>query len=83
MENTVSPAPSGAGKTSQTIRRGCQLADEHKRVLILQPTKELIAKTVTEELNRHPGAPQYHVFHQDTVAGSSVASEMTRILQCG
>ena len=78
MEITFSSAPSGAGKTSQIIRRGCQLAHEHKRVLILQPTKELIAKTVAEELNRQPGVPQYHVFHQDTVAGSSVASEMTR-----
>ena len=44
MEITFSSAPSGAGKTSQIIRRGCQLAHEHKRVLILQPTKELIAK---------------------------------------
>ena len=78
MEITFSSAPSGAGKTSQIIRRACQLAHEHKRVLILQPTKELIAKTVAEELNRQPGVPQYHVFHQDTVAGSSVASEMTR-----
>jgi len=78
MEITFSPAPSGAGKTSQIIRRACQLAHEHKRVLILLPTKELIAKTVAEELNRQPGVPQYHVFHQDTVAGSSVASEMTR-----
>ena len=78
MEITYSSAPSGAGKTSQIIRRACQLAHEHKRVLILQPTKELIAKTVAEELNRQPGVPQYHVFHQDTVAGSSVASEITR-----
>ena len=68
----------GSRKTSQIIRRGCQLAHEHKRVLILQPTKELIAKTVAGELNRRPGVPQYHVFHQDTVAGSSVASAMTR-----
>ena len=78
MKITFSSAPSGAGKTSQIIRRACQLAHEHKRVLILQPTKELIAKTVAEELNRQPRVPQYHVFHQDTVAGSSVASEMTR-----
>ena len=78
MEITFSSAPSGAGKTSQIIRRACQLAHEHKRVLILQPTKELIAKTVAEELNRQPGVPQYHVFHQDTVGGSSVASEITR-----
>ena len=78
MEIRYSSAPSGAGKTSQIIRRACQLAHEHKRVLILQPTKELIAKTVAEELNRQPRVPQYHVFHQDTVAGSSVASEMTR-----
>jgi hypothetical protein len=78
MEIAYSSAPSGAGKTSQIIRRACQLAHEHKRVLILAPTKELIAKTVAEELNRQPGVPQYHVFHQDTVGGSSVASEITR-----
>jgi hypothetical protein len=78
MEITYSSAPSGAGKTSQIIRRGCQLAQAHKRVLILQPTKELIAKTIAAELNKQLGVPQHHVFHQDTVGGSSVAWEMTR-----
>jgi hypothetical protein len=64
MEIAYSSAPSGAGKTSQIIRRGCQLAQEHKRVLILQPTKELIAKTIVGELNKQSGAPRYLVFHQ-------------------
>jgi Rad3-related DNA helicase len=70
-------APSGSGKTHQIIARACQLATDDKRVLILQPTKELISKTVEQELNRQPKPPQCRVFHGDTVSGS-VAGELTR-----
>jgi len=71
-------APSGSGKTHQIVAGACKLAQEHQRILILQPTKELINKTVEEELLARTNPPQYRVFHQDTVSGNSVAGELTK-----
>jgi hypothetical protein len=59
-----------SGKTYQIVARACHLAREHKRGLILQPTKELINKTVQKELLVQPNPPGYGVFHGDTVSGS-------------
>jgi hypothetical protein len=69
----------GAGKTKQIINRACELARHHKRVIVLQPTKQLIERTVQQELRTHRFAPNYYVFHEDTVTGS-VAREITRFL---
>jgi hypothetical protein len=74
-------APSGAGKTHQVVARACELAREHQRVLILQPTKELINKTVQKELLAHPNPPQHYVFHGDKVSEGSVAGELTRFFK--
>jgi hypothetical protein len=71
------PAPSGAGKTHSIVTRACELALDHERVLILQPTKELINKTVEKELQTRINPPRHRVFHQDVVCGRSVAGEMT------
>ncbi len=71
-------APSGGGKTHKIIARACKLAQEHERVMILQPTKELINKTVGEELLARTNPPRYRMFHQDTVVGKSVAGELTK-----
>jgi hypothetical protein len=69
-------APCGAGKTWGIIRRACELARAGERVLILQPTKELIERTVREELLAQPQPPRHYVFHSDVVGGP-VASAIT------
>jgi hypothetical protein len=73
-------APSGSGKTYQIIKRACEWAKLGRRVIILQPTKELIGKTVQEELLWRSDAPTYKVFHGDTVCGS-VAHNLTEDLK--
>jgi superfamily II DNA or RNA helicase len=74
-------APSGAGKTHSIVTRACELARDQERVVILQPTKELINKTVAEELQTRINRPRYRVFHQDVVFGRSIAGEMTRFFR--
>jgi len=73
-------APCGSGKTYQIVKRACEWAKLGRRVIILQPTKELIEKTVQEELLRRPDAPPYKVFHGGTVPGS-VAHNLTEYLK--
>ena len=52
-------------------------------MIIAQPTKDLIEKTVREELTTLPNCPDYKVFHGDRVpAGSSVAKELVTYLKC-
>jgi hypothetical protein len=74
-------APSGAGKTHRIVDRACELAQKHERALILQPTKELINKTVQKELLAHPNPPPHYVFHGDAVFEGSVAGELTRFFR--
>lgn len=72
-------APAGSGKTHSLVNRACDFAREHKRVIILQPTKELISKTIQDELLARRKPPQHYVFTQDTLEkGCSVAAELTR-----
>jgi hypothetical protein len=73
-------APCGSGKTYQIIKRACEWAKLGRRVIVLQPTKELIDKTVQEELLRQPNPPKYNVFHGGTVAGF-VAARLTDYLK--
>ena len=70
MKINFCSAPCGSGKTYQIINRACEWAKLGRRVIDLQPTKELIERTVQEELLRRPDAPTYKVFHGDTVPGS-------------
>ena len=63
----------GSGKTHQIINRACELVRAHNRVLILQPTRELIDRTVREELQSRPNLPPFRVFHRGTVGGGKVA----------
>jgi hypothetical protein len=70
-------APCGAGKTNQIVNRACWLARDHQRVIVLQPTKELIEKTIQQELMAHYPVPSDYAFHQDKVSGS-VAGALTR-----
>jgi hypothetical protein len=60
-------APAGSGKTHGIVNRACRLAAEHKRVFLLQPTKELISKTIQEELLNRPKRPEWKVFTQDHI----------------
>src|ERR1700732_1662444 len=73
-------APCGSGKTYQIVKRACEWAKLGRRVIILQPTKELIDKTVQEEPLQRPDAPRYEVFHGGTVSGS-VARALTEYLK--
>src|SRR5262249_34130314 len=70
-------APCGAGKTNQIVNRACQLARDHQRVIVLQPTKELIEKTIEQELKTYYAVPTHYAFHEDKVSGS-VARALTQ-----
>lgn len=61
-----SPAPAGSGKTFQIQRRAIRLAHKGYIVLILQPTIELIDKTIAD-LRAIPGAPPCRAFHSGLV----------------
>ena len=52
------------------MERACELARAGERVLVLQPTKELIDKTVREELLSATKPPRHHVYHGGNVSGS-------------
>jgi hypothetical protein len=71
----------GAGKTREIVRCACKLANDNKRVVIVQPTKELISRTVEGEVKRRTRPPDYKIFTGDTVrSGCSVAREITQYL---
>src|SRR5215204_638144 len=75
-------APCGSGKTHKNICRACELIESGSPVAIAMPTKELIEKTVREELTTRQGYPDYHIFHSDRVsAGTSVSKELTAYLK--
>lgn len=69
-------APAGAGKTHALIIRAHKLASRGGKVLILQPTRRLIDRTIEAEIN--PLSPTYPVsaIHGDS-CGSGVVSEIT------
>src|ERR1700675_2477134 len=67
-------APCGSGKTYSLIQRACDWAETGRRILVLQPTKELIDKTVGRELLTRPNPPRHKVFHGGVVSGSVAAA---------
>ncbi len=69
-------APCGSGKTYSLIQRACELAGQGRCVLILQPTKELIRKTIEHFLLPRLNHPPYQIFDGDNIKGS-VASMLT------
>ena len=73
-------APCGSGKTHSLVQRAGDWANKGRRIIILQPTKALIDKTVRNELSILPALPRYKVFHGDTVSGS-VAAALTDYLK--
>src|ERR1700676_1474445 len=50
-------------------------------VIIMQPTKELIKKTIQDELLTRPDPPPYHVFHGESVANGPVAKALAEYLK--
>ena len=73
-------APCGSGKTYTIVHQAIRKANEGGRVLILQPTKELIERTVQRELLTQKYHPSYTIFHGDKVSGS-VASQLAAHLK--
>ncbi len=73
-------APCGSGKTYQLIKSACQLANGGETVLFLQPTKELIDKTIEEQLASVSCPPSFERFYGGP-AGHSVARQLTEYLK--
>jgi len=65
------------------VDRACELVRSGEKVLFLQPTVELIEKTVQEELLTRPNPPLYKVFHKGTVQDGSVSRAIADELQGG
>ena len=68
-------APCGSGKSHLIIKRACELVREGRRVLILQPTRELIDRTVKDELQARADPPQVRVFHRGTIGEDAKVSK--------
>lgn len=75
-------APCGAGKTRAIAIRAVALAQAGEKVLILQPTKQLIDKTVVDELSALGTDTPFYVFHGDAIReGRFVAQELAEHLK--
>jgi hypothetical protein len=72
----------GSGKTHHLINRAYELAKSGHRVLVLQPTIELIERTIELELLTKPNHPKYKVFHRKK-SGGSVASAISKHSKAG
>ncbi len=77
-----SSAPCGSGKTRQLVNRACELVERGHKVILLQPTRELIDKTVQDELLSRSSPPLHKVFHQGVIGGS-VSKALADDLQGG
>ena len=66
MKINFCSAPSESGKTHQISNRSRNLAEGFNKVLILQPTRDLLGKTAAEEIHPFP----FRIFHKGTVEGS-------------
>ena len=73
-------APCGSGKTYQLVKSACRLANGGETVLLLQPTKELIDKTIADRLSRLSSAPLYEKFYGGS-QDHSVAWDLTEHLK--
>ena len=74
-------ALAGAGKTYAIVRHAHKLVTRGGKVIIAQPTKQLIDRTVADELSQLSGI-RYRVIHGDST--SSVIAEIVRHLnECG
>jgi hypothetical protein len=77
---TFCSAPCGSGKTYQLIEAACRIAHQGDIVAVLQPTKELIDKTIADQLLRRFNPPAHRAFYGASPA-HSVASELAEYLK--
>ena len=68
-------SPCGSGKTHQIINIASEQAKRGKKSLVLQPTRELIEKTVSQ-IRARPEPPEVFVFHRDKVGDGGVAKAL-------
>jgi hypothetical protein len=73
-------APCGSGKTYQLIKAACRIANRGEIILFVQPTKELIDKTIAVQFSRRQNPPALEVFYGSS-QGRSVAGELTEHLK--
>jgi superfamily II DNA or RNA helicase len=73
-------AQCGSGKTYQLIEAACRIAHQGEIVVVLQPTKELIDKTIANQLLQRSNAPAHRTFY-GVSPGRSVAWELTEHLK--
>ena len=66
MKINFCSAPPGSGKTHQIANRSRYLAEGFNKVLILQPTRDLLGNTAAKEIHPFP----CQIFHRGTVEGS-------------
>ena len=74
MKINFCSAPCGSGKTRQIVQQALALVQRNEKVLILQPTRNLIDKTV-EEIQSFPNPPRVEVFHKGTI-GKNIAKAL-------
>jgi hypothetical protein len=75
-------APCGSGKTYQLVKKALSMAANGQVVLFVQPTVELIDKTIREEIGDHPDEPLVRVFHRDSVgSGNKVSVSLANYLR--
>jgi hypothetical protein len=74
MKINFCSAPCGSGKTRQIVQQALALVQRNEKVLILQPTRNLIDKTV-EEIQSFRNPPRVEVFHKGTI-GKNIAKAL-------
>ena len=70
-------ALAGAGKTYAIVRRAHEMVQRGAKVVIVQPSRRLINRTVEDELSKYPKIP-YRVIHGET--DHAVIAEIVRHL---
>jgi hypothetical protein len=69
-------SPCGSGKTKTIIDRAHELVRADKKVLVLQPTRELIDRTVREEIESRYNPSKARVFHKGTIGDGKVSKAL-------
>ena len=62
------------------IEAACRIAHQGEIVLLFQPTKELIEKTITDQLLRRSNPPEHKAFYGAS-PGQSIARKLTEYLE--
>ena len=80
MKINFCSAPCRSGKTYQLITTACQIAEQGDIVVFLQPTKELVDKTIETQLLRQFTPPPYEKFYGNNLH-HSVAWKLSEYLK--